>query len=150
MAKKPKELIPPLTCICGKVCRTPLGFRQHGKWCNLFQKNKLSGAKPPTPPVDIGSKTIDDARIQLRQQVIPLAMDTVVAALSGNHIKESRVRAAVQLLRMCGIDKEPKKADSTVVVKFGETENELAINEDEDDKDDKDEDDTSNVVVRAG
>lgn len=157
MVKKSKKLIPPLTCICGKICKTTLGFSQHGKWCQLFQKNKLGNKVPGPAPDKSGdkipevsdmSKTIDDARRQLRQEIIPLAMSTVMAALSGNHIKEARVRAAVQLIRMCGIDKEPLKNNSTVVVKFGETENELAIEEDvKDDEEDEDDEDKSPVVV---
>jgi len=119
-------------CVCGKELKTDLGAKQHGGYCKQYKKNKLAGG---TGLVEIpeNNKAVEDARKQLREEVIPLAMSTLMAALSGNNMKESRVRAAVQIIKMVGVNKEtPPKAEK-VTVKFGEMDdNELAVDEDED------------------
>jgi hypothetical protein len=72
------------------------------------------------PVPEEGSKVIEDARRQLRQEIIPLAMSTLMAALSGNMMKESRVRAAIKVIEMVGVNREAPPKGDKVEVNFGE------------------------------
>jgi len=126
-----------IKCVCGKSLKSETGFRQHGKSCLKYQKDVLSGGSghPPVPD------SIDVARDQLRNEILPTAITTLRECLSGTPMKESIIRAAIAVIKLTGADKPSLKKDSDVVVSFGEDPESLFDPKDEKDEEASDDSD---------
>jgi len=105
-----------IICICGKSLKTKQGFVQHGKKCLKQQKDILSGGtgQPPVPD------TVDVARDELRNDILPSAIKTLRNTLNGVPTKESIIRAAVAVIKLTGADKPKLQAAKEITINFGE------------------------------
>lgn len=119
------------TCICGRILKSKIGFTQHSRKCKKYIADRLAGGSGSPPLPD----SIELAQDQLKNILIPKAIQTCQDVLDGVQMKECRIRAAIALLKLAGVDKPRLKNNGSVSISFGDDtdNNQFEDNVDDDD-----------------
>lgn len=117
-----------LKCICGRSFKYKTGYTLHSRTCKKYIQDRLKGGtgSPPVPD------TLDNAREELKNTILPMAIETLKAALKGTPMKECRIRASISILKLTGADKPRLQAHDKITVNFGEDPENMFEEKDED------------------
>ena len=130
-----------LTCICGRSFKRKTGFTLHSKQCKKSISDKLAGGTGSPPVLD----NVDVAREELKNSILPMAIETLKAALQGTPMKECRIRASISILKLTGADRPKLKVNDVVTVNFGEDQDPENMFEEKDDEDSSEDGGVANI-----